>query len=238
MTRPMCLNLEHYYARDARGGRFVPRYQAPVREARLDLHRVRVDIAPCGDWQVAAAITYELQPGRVVQAAFEFEFLAPYRDFEAFISHYFPFPDEPLLRLGGQWVRPTLGPREHRYWPRSPGDAAAIGDGRLDEFLAELKEPYEVPVDPRCYDEPVMITTIPGSDWSVVHAAERHCCPSLSANRTWHAHDFSLVGRDVAAGERVVCRAWMAYVKLTSPDAALELYREWTAGAGSRPAVA
>ena len=30
VTRAMCLNLEHYYARGAGKGMFVPRYEAPA----------------------------------------------------------------------------------------------------------------------------------------------------------------------------------------------------------------
>ena len=129
------------------------------------------------------------------------------------------------VHLGGAWVQPRLGEREHRYWPRSERDGAVVQDGRLDGFIAEMKEPYDVPVDPLCYDHPVMVTPIGDSGWSVVHVVQRKACPSLSANRTWHAHDFSLIGHDVSEGDQLSCRAWMAYAKLESLDDALSLHK-------------
>ena len=68
-----------------------------------------------------------------------------------------------------------------------------------------------------------MVSPIRDSGWSVVHVIERAQCPSISANRRWQAHDFSLLGRDVAAGETVSCRAWMIYARLNCLDDALKL---------------
>ena len=84
-------------------------------------------------------------------------------------------------------------------------------------------------MDDQFYDHPVLVSPIRDSGWSIVHAVQRDLCPSISANRRWHAHDFSLVGRDVAAGETVTCRAWMIYQKLDSLDDALCLADRVTA---------
>jgi hypothetical protein len=223
-TRTMCLNLEHYYARAQRGGRFVPRNKAELCAKQIGEDAVEVRVAPYEHWNVTTTIAYRCLPGRVFEARFEFVFGAPYQDFEAFISNYFHSPAEPYVHLGGTWTRPQLGKREHRYWVRGAHDAEVLRDGRLDEFLAEEKEPYQVPVDPLHYDHPIMITPIGETGWSVINAVERELCPSLSANRTWSAHDFSLIGHDVHAGQRITGRAWLIYTKLDMWDDAIRLY--------------
>jgi len=229
VTRRMCLNVEHYYARSCRDGQFVPRYKADVSSERLGEDAVRIIIAPYGEWHVETVVTYRLLPERTVEARYVFSFGADYVGFEALISNYFHQPTEPYLHLGGRWVQPRLSEREHRFWVRGPVDAASIpelygaGDGINDVPL---------PIDPLPYDHPVMITPIGDTDWSVVNMVERKMCPSLSANRIWRAHDFSIVGHDVGKGQTVTCRAWMAYVELESMDEALSLLRELAKGGG------
>ncbi|MBI2192370.1 MAG: hypothetical protein HYU36_10330 [Planctomycetes bacterium] len=233
VTRPMGLNLEHYYARSARGGRFVPRYKAEVKTEKLGDNGMRLRIAPCGSWQVGVQIDYRLLPNRVIEARFELTFHEAFQAFEAFVSNYFHEPVEPFVHVGGVWMRPQLGDREHRYWARSNAEANDIRDGRLDEFLAEVKNDYRISVDPQPYDCPILISPIRDTGWSLVHVVEPGLCPSLSANRTWHAHDFSLVGRDVSKDETVSARAWMAYQKLESLDDALRLFEGLTGGKAS-----
>jgi hypothetical protein len=233
VTRPMCMNLEHYYARSERGGRFVPRYKAEVQSERTSAGVVIVRVGPCRNWNLDATISFRFVAEHVVEARYDFLFHEAYWDFEAFISNYFHAPAEPLIHLGGAWVRPRLGEREHRYWARNGQDARVLVDGRLDEFLAEMKGEYSVPVDALRYDVPVMITPVGEAEAAVVHFVERAQCPSLSANRTWNAHDFSLIGGDVHKGETVTCRAWMAYMKLASPDEVIPLYEQLT-GAKAR----
>lgn len=223
VTRNMCMNLEHYYTKACSTGFFVPRKKAHADCERLDDRTVRVKISPFEDWQLEATITYTLMPERIIEACFEFSFDADYSDFEAFISNYFHDPGEPYVHVGGEWIRPQLGDREHRYWARSDRDAEVIQDGRHDAFAASMKD-YAMVVAPTRYDYPVMITPIEDSGWSVVHVAAPEMCPSISANRTWNAHDFSLIGHDVSKGQQVSCRAWMAYAELESTDDALKLY--------------
>ena len=73
-----------------------------------------------------------------------------------------------------------------------------------------------------------MITPTNKPDWYVVHIIGKEDCSSLSANRNWHAHDFSLVGRDVDKGEKVICKTWMIYTKLESFDDTIKLYQDLT----------
>ena len=74
VTRCMCLNLEHYYAKSCRGGRFVPRGKADVRTEQADEGGVRVEISAWGDWNVTSTITYRLLPERIIEATFDFAF--------------------------------------------------------------------------------------------------------------------------------------------------------------------
>src|SRR5689334_10081025 len=57
ITRPMCLNVEHYYATNARGGRFVPRYKAAV-HTDLTGDALRLRIEPFEAWRVSVDATY------------------------------------------------------------------------------------------------------------------------------------------------------------------------------------
>ena len=224
VTRRMCMNLEHYYAR-ARCGRFVPRKHADIESKRLGRHKFQISIAPCGDWLVTVSVTFRLLPKRIIHARYEFTFADDYPAFEAFVSNYFPEHTDPYLHLEGAWVQPTLRDREHRFWARSAEDAADLADGRHARPRQEASD-VALPVDEQCYDYPVMVTPVVDSAWYVVHCVQKTMCPSLSANRVWNAHDFSLVGKDVATGETVVCNAWMIYRKLKSLDDALKLYEQ------------
>ena len=233
VTRTMCLNVEHYYARTHRGGRFVPRNKAEIRAEQTAEDTVTVRIAPYGTWKVETRVSYTLLSDRVIEARYDFSFGAAYKDFEVFISNYFLADTEPHVHIGGRWVQPRLGGREHRYWARSRRDAEVIADGRLAEFLSEEKEPYIVPVDPLLYDYPIMITPVGEMGWSVVNMVEKAICPSISANRTWQAHDFSLIGHDVNEGQQIAGRAWLVYTKLESLDEAILLYNRLTGESAS-----
>lgn len=219
-TRPMCLNLEHYASRSCRNGRFVPRKLALVCTEKLNDASIRVQIAPYGDWRVRATIDFTVRPGVLIEARYKFHFEAAYQGFEAFISNYFNEPTEPYLHLNGVWDQPRLTDNEHRTWVR---DAAAAENYRA-AWLPDVPPNAEVttPVDPTHYTQPVIVTPIAGSRQSIVNFAERADCPSVSANRRWNAHDLALVGRDVHAGETVVCRAWLWCATLQSLDDALQ----------------
>jgi hypothetical protein len=229
VTRPMCLNLEHYAARSRTDGLFVPRYKAPVQAQQVAADTVRVVVEPYSEWQVRAAITYRLLPDRVIGARYDFVFGADYSGFEAFVSSYFRAPNEPYLYLGAGWKQPALGESEHRFWARDPEEAENVRALYSDAFQ---RVHLAGTVDPAHYGHPIMVTPVADSGWSVLTLIDRAECPNLSANRRWNAHDFSLVGRDVARGESVTSRAWLAYARLESLDQALTLYQQ-LAGADS-----
>lgn len=225
VTRAMGLNLEHYYARSS-SGHMVPRIKADIRTERRG-DEIRIIISPYANWSVDAIITYRLLPERTIEACYEFSFHADYAAFEGFISNYFHDPIEPYVHIGGRWVLHKLGEREHRWWPRSESDAINIRDGRLVDLL-KSSENFIAPLDPLFYDYPLMVTQISNSGWSIIHSMEKHTCSSLSANRTWNAHDFSIVGRDVSKGETIRCHAWMTYAKLESINDALLIYKRFS----------
>jgi hypothetical protein len=125
-TRPMCMNLEHYYSRSCRGGRFVPRNKAKVHSEQITEDTVRIRIEPYENWRIQTTIDFQLLPGAIVEARYEFLFQMPFRGFEAFISNYFHSPEEPFLRLNGTWQHPKLTDREHRFWARGVKEAENI----------------------------------------------------------------------------------------------------------------
>lgn len=86
------------------------------------------------------------------------------------------------------------------------------------------KNDYILSIGVQFYELPIMLTETACPRWCVIHVIERQVCPSISANRTWNAHDFSVVGKDVKAGETVKCRAWMVYDELTRLDDTLKVY--------------
>jgi hypothetical protein len=224
VTRPMTLNLEHYYALSCADGMFVPRAKAKVRSSLVDGNTVRIEIEPFGDWAVYSTVTYRPRPDRIIEAIYSFRFLKAFSGFEVLISNYFHEPTEPFIHFGGAWNQPKLRDDEHRFWPRGPAEAENIRALYQPETTTE--QGIERTIDRDCFDHPIMVTPIRDTGYSVVNIMEREHCCSLSANRRWCAHDFSLLGRDVEQGETVTCRTWLAYRKLESLDEAIGLYDE------------
>lgn len=222
VTRRMCLNLEHYFAKDM-SGTFVPRFKATKCSELCQDGCVRIVVDPFEDWRLRSTITYTLLQN-CVQAEYTFTFERDYQEFHGLISNYFHEPTEPWIHVGGKWLQPKLTEKEHRTWARDVRTQDIVR-GRMAMLNEQPDMPSDQarPVDEQLYDHPVLISAIGDSGWYIVHAVEREMCPSISANRRWNAHDFSLVGRDVAADETVVARAWMIYTRLKSLDDALQL---------------
>lgn len=219
-TRPMCMNLEHYYSRSCREGLFVPRAKARVHTELLE-DGVRIHIDPFDRWLVETEVVLRVLDGPMIEACYTFSFLSRFEGFEALVSNYFLDPTEPFLHLGGEWRRPEVSEREHRFWPRGRREAdniAAIYPGELTP-----SDDIELTVDEEAYDHPIMVTPVRDTPTSIVNIVEPRYCSSLSANRRWNAHDFSLVAMDVDRGETVSCRAWLVCCELGSLDDAIGL---------------
>ena len=232
VTRPGCLNVEHYYSTSRAGGRFVPRKEAPLSIKRLDDTAMRVEIGPYEEWRVRVTVTYRLLPECVIEAEYLFAFDADFRDFNAFISNYFHNAWPPYLRLAGQWVKGRLNdPMEHRRWCRSAADRQRMIRALPSYFQGWPPSGYDrlKSVDETPYSEPVIVTFIGTSGYAVINWMERENCPEISGNRRWNAHDFTLLGRDFKRGESVRCRAWMAYRKLDRKN--LDDVLKWKGGA-------
>ncbi|MFC1452418.1 hypothetical protein ACFLSJ_03630 [Verrucomicrobiota bacterium] len=222
-TKPMCLNLEHYCARSCSEGRFVPGKVAPMRTEQVG-NSVCLDIEPHGDWALRTTIQYQIRRDRIVEVFLAFAFHQAFKGFEASVSNYFLAPTEPFVAAGGGWRNRPLGENVHRFWARGRAQAANIAAVYPKE--AEPDCGIEWQIDDEYFDFPIMITPITGSKYSVIIIADPLQCSSLSANRKWNAHDFSLVGRNVSRGETIACRAWIACRVLDSPDDAFRLYDE------------
>ena len=223
VTRRMCLNLEHYFAH-ALAGFFVPRKKAAVHSELRGDASVGVVVEPYGEWRVRPSIAYSFRSENTIEAECRFAFEADYRDFNALISNYFHEPTEPWVHVGGEWLQPAIGENEHRIWARDDQSKKLMRRQMTGLHAAPgIPSEFARTLDERLYDYPVMVSPIRDSGWSIIHIVDRETCPSISANRRYHAHDFTLVGRDVASGETVTCRAWMVYEKLEVLDSALAI---------------
>lgn len=223
-TRRLCLNLEHYLAADRGLGEFVPRAKATVEADRTAPETVEIAVEPHGEWPVRTTLELTPRGERTIEARYEFSFDEAVSGFEAFVSNYFHEPTPPLVHLDGGWVGPDLDDDEHRFW---------ASDGAAGRRIRSLyPEPY-MGLEPTVADaeltRPVMVTPVPDSEWSVVLAADPDGCASLSANRRFNAHDVSLVGRDVEAGETVSARVWLWLTDADDPDATLRRFEELVA---------
>lgn len=223
-TRRLCLNLEHYLAANRGFGEFVPREKAAVETERAGPETVEIAVEPHDEWPVRTTLELTLRGDRMVEARYEFSFDEAVSGFEAFVSNYFHEPTPPLVHLDSEWTRPSLNDAEHRFW-------AAAGTAR-HRIRSLYPEPF-MGLDPTVADAgltaPVMVTPVTDSEWRVVLAADPNNCASLSANRRFNAHDVSLVGRDVEAGETVSARVWLWLTDADDPDAVLERFEELVA---------
>jgi hypothetical protein len=223
-TRSMCLNLEHYYSRSCREGRFVPRLKARTSSSLLGKDVVSIRIDPFQEWRVRTEITYTVLPGSLIEARYHFSFLSDFDGFEALVSNYFVVQTEPYIHIGGAWVRPSIAGREHRFWARGPDQADNIRAVYPTEVAPV--ENVDLKVDPSYYNYPIMVTEVRETGKSAVNMVEPGYCSSLSANRLWNAHDFSILAADVKEGEEISCRAWLAICNLKCLDEAIELYEK------------
>jgi len=222
-TRSMCMNLEHYFAADREGGWFVPRFKT-VRHTKLIDNGIQVDFEPYENWPVRSSIIYELLDSACISATYTFHFSDAIPAFEGFISNYFTTQDAPHVYVNGSWQQPALTDTEHRYLGRSMLDITTIRD-RLNVVGSPIPDAKpDLTFDEQIYDRPIMISDVAGGQWQIIHIADPEHCPSLSYNRKWQAHDFSLIGRDVQAGETITCRAWMICTQLSSMDDAFKWY--------------
>jgi glyoxylase-like metal-dependent hydrolase (beta-lactamase superfamily II) len=224
ITEPsLCMmNLEHYLCVD-RHGSMAPRNAR--QHYRVEDQTVTLRFEPTPDWRLRAAVTYDLSVENRLDTWFRFDFGQDYPRFEAFVASYFHAGNPPpFLRSAGEWFRPEIEPREHRFFPRDAQSTGLITDGRWKGL--ELGR-FTAGVDPRAYDFAMHVSLNETTGWAVLLMTDPSLCPSISANLFCHAQDFSLIGRDVAAGDSVTVRTRLLYVPLSSPDDAVPHYQQF-----------
>jgi len=226
VTRPMCMNVEHYFSLSCGEGLFVPRYRAETKTEILSDRSLEVSILPYEEWRLQTVVRFTLLQERLIEARYTFSFETSHTFFEAFISNYFHEPTPPYIHVGGRWVQADIKDNEHRWWPKGDKQAAALPEIFERNPMPPAGGDAERNVDAARYDHAIMISPIRDTGWAVLNMVDPGSCAGISANTIWQAHDFSLVGRAVVSGETVQCRAWLAYEKVESPEAALSIYEK------------
>jgi|GEM_PF-363716 len=222
LPRAATMNLEHY-CEIGRCGRFTPRIEV-AQSYELAPESVTVRFGPHPRWNVASAVTYTQRGDAAFDILFSFEFGADYPKFEAFVASYFWGKRIPYVMAGGACFRPDIKPGQQLFFPRDAEAREQVDDGRWS-FLKDANLFAEADPGGRFYDAPLTIHRDDETGWTFLQMADRRKCAAISVNTFAYAQDFSLVGHDVRKGERVRVRARVAYVKLDSPEQALDVYR-------------
>jgi glyoxylase-like metal-dependent hydrolase (beta-lactamase superfamily II) len=218
------MNLEHYCER-ARGSRFIPRTEV-AQAYEVDRDSVTVHFAPHPDWAVTSRVRYTRCEDSAFDILFTFDFGANYTRFEAFIASYFAGQQIPYVAAGGNVFRPEIAPPSQLFFPRDPDTREQVSDGRW-QFLDDFKLNADTYRDGMLYDAPITIHSPKDADWSFIQMVDQRECSAVSVNTFAYAQDFSLIGRDVSAGERVNVPARVILRQISTPDEATALWRVW-----------
>ena len=223
ITRPFfcTMNLEHYCSTGACGF-FTPRRDV-AQSYEITPDGMAISFGPNPEWNLHARISYTRREPGAFDVVFEFTFGENYPNFEAFIASYFHGKRIPYLLTDAGPVRPRIEPKQQLFFPRDDGAAQQIGDGRWN-VLRKVNLYGEADPEGRRYAVPLTIHRDDETGWSLVQMADRNFCGAVSVNTFAYAQDFSLVSRDVSAGEHVRVAARVQYAKLDAPEDALELY--------------
>jgi hypothetical protein len=235
ITRPgaCLLNLEHYTAA-GRAGIFVPRDQV-THTHRIDRHGLEISFSAAPDWAVEARIHYALLGPDTIEARFSFHFLQDFDRFEAFIASYLPAgTPPPWIKSMGMWQRPPIDPsaRDQVFVPRDEAARQVLTDGRWQVLF---DRGYGYRLTPETYTLPVQVSVLgveedPGELPArpvLIQMAEQHHCLALSPNRFAPAHDFSLLGESVQAGDTQETCLRLVYRTLTSFEEVEALCQEF-----------
>ena len=220
------MNLEHYCER-GRAGKFTPRNEV-AQTYEVERDSIVVHFAPHPEWAVTSSVRYTRRDDNEFDVLFSFLFDRDYTRFEAFIASYFWGKQIPHVAAGGSVFRPDIEPPSQLFFPRDDDAREQVGDGRWD-FLTDVKLSADTYSDGMLNDAPITIHRPDGTDWAFVQMVDARECSAVSVNTFAYAQDFSLIGRDVSAGDIVDVRARVMYRELGAPDDAIELYRAWQA---------
>ena len=228
ITRPgaCTLNLEHYCARGDGSGRFVPRDKCQthyeIGKDSLSIHFEETD-----QWKVKSTLTYQLHPDDCIDVTFDFAFSQSYERFEAFIASYFYERQIPFLHIGEEWLQPHIEQGEQLFFTRDDSGSELVADGRWEWLRNNNLFAND---DGRKYSLPVIVALNQETQHALIQMIEFSKCPAISVNTFAYAQDFSLIGEDVSAGERISARVRILYREVTDLDAVIQWYEEWDTG--------
>lgn len=215
------LSLTHYLS-DAMVGPEAPLAAARTEELNDDTLAVRY--FPVEQWPVDALVELTVV-GDYIDIGFNFHFREHLPGFEAqVLSSLSPDLPPAHVHVGGEWFRPALHAKELCFFSRDEAVSATIESGRWDFCFTRG---YNVVLDDRGYDYPLLAYVDERSGWSLVQMLMIDECPSISLCAEPLQYNFSLVGRDVKAGEVVACHARLIYGPYKEPEDLLPRYHQF-----------
>jgi hypothetical protein len=224
--RACTLNLEHY-SQAGKTAPFLPR------DEKLHSHKkegdtVTLTVAETPEWPLVSTIRYDLSQKDVISVTFTFEFHRDFPQFEGFVASYMADRTPPLIKAGGEWVRPMPETRYQMFIPRNDTFASWPLDGRWSWFPDTL-HPI---VSKLRYDIPVFVTRDDETQWALIQMVDPEGISALSPNTFAPAHDLCLVGRDVKAGEKVSVPVHLLYRQVERMEQVEEWYAEFLKSLG------
>ena len=216
------MNLEHYVAAGKLHGNFVPRREE-LQSYEVGDHVLTIHFAPTEEWKVRSSLQYDFHSDAFIDVTFTFQFDAGYNGFEAFVASYMHSRVPPLVKTGGRWIRLQPERNQQMFLPRTPELGRMVLDGRWDWFTGSLRPHLTEGV----YDLPVMVTRDEEEEYALIQMADPRECMALSPNNFAPAHDLSLVGHDVKAGETVTVPIRLLYQKIQNLEEVEKLYQDF-----------
>lgn len=217
------LNLEHYTTA-GRCGRFAPRRTRIT--ATTGISHATLEFEPTDEWRLRASVQYQWVGPDTFDVRFAFTFDDDYPGFEAFVASYFPVrTSPPYIPLDNGWLRPQPRDREQVFVAGDVAGAARVLDGRWQELRAAG---YTYRVEGGLYAKPLMVTNPAGDERTVIQMVRPSQCSQLSPNTFAPAHDLSLIGRDVRAGDTAEATVRLLCVHGSELERASEAYESFS----------
>lgn len=199
--------------------------EAPGRSEELCGQLLSVRFPPSAQWPVDALVDFTLIEEGAIDIEFTFSFRQGIGSFEAqVVSAFAEGIPAAYVHVGGEWFRPALRAKEICFFSRDEPAAAIIQSGRWDFYL---ERGYNVILDDRGYDYPLLVHQDDKSGWALVQMMITDECPALSICSAPMQHNFSLVGRGAGAGEEITCHARLIYSQFGGLDSILPVYHKF-----------
>ncbi|MFH1737927.1 MAG: hypothetical protein ABIH23_02880, partial [bacterium] len=129
----------------------------------------------------------------------------------------------PLVKTGGIWLRLQPERAWQMFLTKSDEHAALVIDGRWSWFPPSLRPKVVDGV----YDLPVLVTLDDDTGYALVQMVDPRECMALSPNTFAPAHDLSLIGHGVKAGDVVTVPIRIQYLKIESMKDVEALYTQF-----------